>query len=96
MLFMAFGVLGIVYLSHKTMSSLIYSIYFPHEREPASASVTMWDNLGAALAYAVSAHICNRTYIAFMLSLGGVGTLFYLFTERTYTKQSKQRLTQNR
>lgn len=89
MFFTIFGIIGLVYTTQKTITASVYSIFFGTEKEPANASLSIWDMCGTAVAYALSSVICNRAYVIGMLWLSAVGTIMYLFVERNYAKQQK-------
>lgn len=86
--FITFAIFGILHATYKTIITTATTLFFSSTKEAASASLSIWDPLGSAVAYAISSTICNRLYTILMMALVTIGTILYLLVERLYKKSN--------
>lgn len=86
--FVTFAIFGILHATYKTIITTATTLFFSSTKEAASASLSIWDPLGSAVAYAISTSICNRLYTILMMVLVTIGTILYLLIERRFKKST--------
>ena len=88
--FGTFFVIGFVHSSNKATNAVVYSLFFPMDKKVALSTLSGLDAIGKAVAFGISAHICNFSYLLSLIFIAAVATILYVIAEVIHTKDKSE------